>query len=112
MHMALVCYVSFSCIGILTRTENGPGTGLSHGNEIYVIRAIETWSLVNQSQEYRPGADIWSHDYLNGEIINCFNSTFFIFYFLFILFISSLLCGGGYAPWYTVHAVRNEREEA
>jgi hypothetical protein len=52
MHMALVCYVSFSRIGILTRTENGPGTGLSRGNEFYVIRAIETWSLVNQSQEY------------------------------------------------------------
>jgi len=52
MHMALVCYVSFSRIGILTRTENGPGTGLSRGNEFYVIKAFETWSLVNQSQEY------------------------------------------------------------
>src|ERR1700733_13761438 len=51
MHMALVCYVSFSRIGILTRTENGPGTGLSRGNEFYVIKAFETWSLVNQSQE-------------------------------------------------------------
>jgi hypothetical protein len=54
MHMALVCYVSLSRIGILTRTENGPGTGLSRGNEFYVIKAFETWSLVNQSQEYSP----------------------------------------------------------
>jgi hypothetical protein len=25
--------------------------------------------------KYRPGADIWLPDYLNGEIIHCFNST-------------------------------------
>jgi len=31
------------------------------------------WTL--RGIKYRPGADIWSPDYLNGEIINCFNST-------------------------------------
>ena len=77
MHMVLVCYVSFSRIGILTQTENGPGTGLSRGNEFYVIRAFETWSLVNQSQELMPTSTLtYTRDkkpsFLQTKFENCY----------------------------------------
>ena len=52
MHMALVCYISFSRIGILTADQERAGNRSEPWEQIYVIKAIETWSLVNQSQEY------------------------------------------------------------
>ena len=53
MHMALVCQVSFSCIGILTADRKRARNRSESWERIYVIKAIETWSLVNQSQEYK-----------------------------------------------------------